>query len=133
MFFFVGDRYLSDYGLKERLHIVSHHFHPISFFVGALTHHLFAVFWGGVFAMAYKMMNVRTLQTSLLLGGGLLSGGFAFHHFLITPLVGMFRHSEGLARHIPLFWDFASHLVFGLVLAYSYCKKRKLRFNLTYL
>jgi len=117
---FFGDRYLSDYGLKEKLHIATTHFHPISFLTGVITHHIFAAVWGGVFAFAFKMMNIRSLQQSLMLGGGLLSGGFALHHFLVTPLVRLFRHSDALSRHIPLSVDLGSHLIFGLALGFAY-------------
>ncbi|XGC81065.1 hypothetical protein ACES2L_01050 [Bdellovibrio bacteriovorus] len=72
-----------------------------------------ALLWGVVFGFLAKKFSVSTTNTSLLLGlvVGVISmvGPFVLIPFLMKTLHG----TDFWNQEVPLFWDWAAHLVFG--------------------
>ena len=81
---------------------------------GLLLHQLGpSVVWGLVFGLLAYALKVRTGGASLLLG--LVVGAISMvgPYFLIPILMTALQGVDIWNREVPMFWDWAAHLVFG--------------------
>jgi hypothetical protein len=76
-----------------------------------------SLLWGILFGMLVPFFHIETTKEALLLGSliGIIS---MLGPFLLIPQLFLARHGIDLwTREVPLFWDWAAHLVFGLSFA----------------
>ncbi len=86
--------------------------------VGVLLHQLGpALLWGFIFGLLASKLSVTTHKEALVLGlfVGVLS--MVGPYFLIPTLMNALHGADYWNQNVPMFWDWAAHLVFGASLA----------------
>ncbi|OTG67499.1 hypothetical protein [Acinetobacter silvestris] len=91
-----------------------HGFNLAAFIAGLLLHQSVALVWGGVFALAANTLKVTTVQASI--GLGLIVAIFSMiDSYVFVPAVMNALHGVDIwHREVPMFWNWAAHMVFGL-------------------
>lgn len=89
-------------------------FHLEAFLAGLVLHQLGpALLWGIIFGVLAKQLSVETITQALKLGIGIgilsMVGPYLLIPFLMKALHGV----DIWNREVPMFWDWAAHLVFG--------------------
>ena len=86
--------------------------------VGLLLHQAGpSLLWGVLFGLLVPFFHIETVKESVLLGAlvGVIS---MIGPFLLIPSLMHARFGVDIwTREVPLFWDWAAHLVFGLSFA----------------
>lgn len=85
---------------------------------GVLLHQLGpALLWGFIFGLLASKLSVNTHKEAL--GLGLFVGVLSMvgPYFLIPFLMNALHGADYWNQNVPLFWDWAAHLVFGASLA----------------
>jgi hypothetical protein len=89
-------------------------FHFGALLAGLALHQLGpSLMWGVVFGWIAKQSSIQTTKESLILGIGVgiisMTGPYLLIPFLMNTLHGV----DIWNREVPLFWDWAAHIVFG--------------------
>lgn len=89
-------------------------FHLGAFLAGLVLHQLGpALLWGFIFGILVKQLSVETTTQALKLGIGIgilsMVGPYLLIPFLMKALHGV----DIWNREVPMFWDWAAHIVFG--------------------
>jgi hypothetical protein len=103
-------------------------FHPGALLAGLILHQAGpSLLWGAIFGLAASKLAPSTAATAL--GLGLTLGALSMiGPFLLIPFV--MKGMQGVDiwnREVPLFWDWAAHLVFGASFVLFPMVQRKLR------
>ncbi|MFM6927033.1 MAG: hypothetical protein ACKOX6_01140 [Bdellovibrio sp.] len=89
-------------------------FHLGAFIAGLILHQLGpSLLWGGVYGFLANRFSVQTLSAALGLGLGVGVIAMVGPYILIPTLMKSLYGIDIWNREIPLFWDWAAHLVFG--------------------
>jgi hypothetical protein len=93
-------------------------FQPGAFVAGLLLHQLGpALFWGSLFGVAVNKLDLRGGAPLLALGAVTGLASQIVDVQLLMPVLMKALHGHDLwAEHVPAFWSWAAHLVFGLAL-----------------
>lgn len=89
-------------------------FHVGAFLAGLLLHQLGpSLLWGVVYGLLAKKFAPRTSGKALALGLGLAVISMVGPYVLIPTLMNALHGVDIWNREVPMFWDWAAHLVFG--------------------
>lgn len=72
-----------------------------------------SLLWGAVFGLLAGKLAVETTKSSLLLGLGVGVISMVGPYLLIPFLMNTLHGADFWNQEVPLFWDWAAHLVFG--------------------
>jgi hypothetical protein len=89
-------------------------FHLGAFIAGLVLHQAGpSLLWGCVFGVLAKKMNIATTGSALMLGlfVGVIS--MVGPYILIPAIMNTLHGVDIWNREVPLFWDWAAHIVFG--------------------
>lgn len=82
---------------------------------GLILHQLGpSVLWGAVFGILAQTFQVRTRNASLALGAAVGVISMVGPYFLIPMVMNTLHGVDIWNREVPMAWDWAAHLVFGL-------------------
>lgn len=92
--------------------------HISAILAGLLLHQLGpSLLWGTVFGLLASRVSIDSTRTALVSGLGLgvvsMIGPYLLIPFLMTTLHGV----DIWNREVPMFWDWAAHIVFGISFA----------------
>ena len=91
-----------------------HGFHGGALVAGLLLHQLGpSLLWGIVYGALASMLKIRTASSALFLGLGLGVFSMIGPYLLIPILMNVLQGEDFWNREVPMFWDWAAHLVFG--------------------
>jgi hypothetical protein len=89
-------------------------FHAGALVAGLLLHQLGpSLLWGLVYGGLASLWKVRTASSALLLGLGLSVFSMIVPYLFIPILMNALHGQDFWNREVPMFWDWAAHLVFG--------------------
>lgn len=89
-------------------------FNPSAFLAGLVLHQGVALAWGIVFTILAVALKVQTVKQSVILGVVVAVVSMVDTYFFV-PAVMMHLHGVDIwNREVPIFWNWAAHLVFGL-------------------
>jgi hypothetical protein len=85
---------------------------------GLLLHQLGpSLLWGIVFGLLASRLSVSTAQKALVLGLGIGVFSMVDAYVLVPAVMNSLHGVDIWNREVPMFWDWAAHLVFGLSFA----------------
>ncbi|HEX5034575.1 MAG TPA: hypothetical protein VFW62_08855, partial [bacterium] len=91
-----------------------HGFHAGALVAGLLLHQLGpSLLWGLVYGGLASLLKIRTAGSALLLGLGLGVFSMIGPYLLIPVLMNALQGQDFWNQEVPMFWDWAAHLVFG--------------------
>jgi hypothetical protein len=91
-----------------------HGFHGGALVTGLLLHQLGpSLLWGIVYGVLASLIKIRTASSALLLGLGLGAFSMIGSYLFIPILMNALQGEDFWNREVPMFWDWAAHLVFG--------------------
>ena len=89
-------------------------FHAGALVAGLLLHQLGpSLLWGLVYGFLASLLKIRSAGSALLLGLGLGVFSMIGPYLLIPILMNALHGQDFWNREVPMFWDWAAHLVFG--------------------
>ncbi|WP_374028902.1 hypothetical protein [Bdellovibrio bacteriovorus] len=89
-------------------------FHVGAFFAGLILHQLGpSLLWGVVYGVLAKKFSPQTTASALYLGLGVGVISMVGPYILIPTLMNALHGVDIWNREVPMFWDWAAHLVFG--------------------
>jgi len=89
-------------------------FHLGALLAGLILHQAGpSVLWGILFGVLAHRFSVQTPGQSLMLGLGVAVIAMIGPYFLIPFLMQTLQGVDIWSREVPVFWDWAAHLVFG--------------------
>jgi hypothetical protein len=89
-------------------------FNLSAFLAGLVLHQSVALAWGIVFTILATALKVKTVQQSLILGVVVAVVSMVDTYFLVPAVMIHFHGVDIWNREVPIFWNWAAHLVFGL-------------------
>lgn len=82
--------------------------------VGVLLHQLGpSLLWGVIFGLLSSKLAIKTQKESLFLGLGVSVLSMVGPYFLIPFLMNALHGADYWNQNVPMFWDWAAHIVFG--------------------
>jgi hypothetical protein len=72
-----------------------------------------SLLWGFLFGMIAKKVSIHTTATALKFGLALGVISMTGPYLLIPVVMNMFQGVDFWNREVPIFWDWAAHIVFG--------------------
>lgn len=82
--------------------------------VGVLLHQLGpALLWGSIFGFIATKVQIRESKSALILGLGIGVLSMIGPYFLIPQIMQILHGVDFWNREVPMFWDWAAHMVFG--------------------
>jgi hypothetical protein len=101
-------------------------FNPLAVLAGLILHQAGpSLLWGIIFGLGAEKFHVETTSQSLVLGIGVGIISMVGPYFLIPFLMNTLHGVDYWNREVPMFWDWAAHIVFGASFA-LYPKVKKL-------
>jgi len=92
-----------------------HGFQPGAVVAGLVLHQFGpSLLWGFVFGLAAAKLSVRTSRDALVLGAAIGVFSMVGPYVLIPVVMKTLQGVDFWNREVPMFWDWAAHLVFGL-------------------
>ena len=88
-------------------------FNFAAFLAGLVLHQGVALVWGIPFAVAALALGVATPRASALLGVAIAVASMVDAYFVVPALMTSLHGSDIWNREVPIFWDWAAHLVYG--------------------
>lgn len=86
--------------------------------VGLLLHQLGpSLLWGAVFGLLANLLNINTLKQSLILGLIIGVVSMVGPYVLIPKVMNALQGQDFWNREVPMIWDWAAHIVFGVAFA----------------
>ncbi len=102
-------------------------FHFRALLAGLLLHQLGpSLLWGTLFGMLAKKFSPDTVSSALYLGLGVGVISMAGPYLLIPAIMNTLQGVDLWNREVPIFWDWAAHIVFGASFALYPIVKTKL-------
>lgn len=90
-------------------------FHLGAFLAGLILHQAGpSLLWGFIYGLLAKKFSVQTTEQALKLGLAVGVISMVGPYVLIPFLMNMIQGVDIWNREVPMFWDWAAHLVFGL-------------------
>jgi hypothetical protein len=90
-------------------------FHLGALVAGLLLHQLGpSLLWGVIYGLLAKAFKIETTNQALALGLGIGIIAMTGPYLLIPAVMGIMQGTDIWNREVPIFWDWAAHLVFGL-------------------
>ncbi len=103
-------------------------FHAGAFFAGLILHQLGpSLLWGAVYGILAKKLSPHSTLSSLYLGLGVGIFAMVGPYFLIPAVMNVMQGVDIWNREVPMFWDWAAHIVFGASFALYPIVERKLK------
>lgn len=103
-------------------------FHLGALMAGLLLHQLGpSLLWGTIYGLLAKKFSLRTSSSALYLGLALGVVSMLGPYVLIPAVMNTLQGVDFWNREVPMFWDWAAHLVFGASFALYPSVERKLR------
>jgi hypothetical protein len=94
-------------------------FHLAAFLTGLVLHQAGpSLLWGFVYGVLAGKFAVRSVALALMLGLGVGVVSMVGPYLLIPAVMKIFQGTDFWAREVPLFWDWAAHIVFGASFAF---------------
>jgi hypothetical protein len=89
-------------------------FHLPALLAGLIFHQLGpSLFWGFIFGVLATRVSLRTTSSALLLGLALGIVSMVDVYVLVPFVMNKLQGVDLWAREVPMFWDWAAHIVFG--------------------
>jgi hypothetical protein len=89
-------------------------FHFGALIAGLVLHQLGpSLLWGGVFAVLAQKLEIRTTKSALFLGLSVGVISMVGPYFLIPAVMNGLHGVDFWNQEVPMFWDWAAHVVFG--------------------
>ncbi|GAC1369437.1 MAG: hypothetical protein NVS3B3_01260 [Aquirhabdus sp.] len=85
-----------------------------AFLAGLVLHQSVALAWGIVFTILAITLKVQTVKQSLILGVVVAVVSMVDTYFFVPAVMIHFHGVDIWNREVPIFWNWAAHLVFGL-------------------
>lgn len=85
-----------------------------AFLAGLILHQSVALAWGVVFTFLAIALKVRTIKQSVILGVLVAVVSMVDTYFFVPAVMNHFHGVDIWNREVPIFWNWAAHLVFGL-------------------
>jgi len=102
-------------------------FHLGALIAGLLLHQLGpSLLWGAIYGLLAKKFSPRTSSSALYLGLALGVASMVGPYVLIPAVMNTLQGVDFWNREVPMFWDWAAHLVFGASFALYPSVERKL-------
>jgi hypothetical protein len=90
-------------------------FHLGALLAGLILHQLGpSLLWGVIYGALAKAFKIESTSQALSLGVALGVVSMTGPYFLIPNVMNIMQGTDIWNREVPLFWDWAAHLVFGL-------------------
>lgn len=103
-------------------------FHLPALLAGLILHQLGpSLLWGFLFGLLSTKISIRTTSSALGVGLGLGVVSMVGPYVLIPFVMHTTQGVDLWAREVPIFWDWAAHLVFGASFALYPLVQSKLR------
>jgi hypothetical protein len=105
-----------------------HGFHLGALLAGLILHQLGpSLLWGAAFGLMAAKLEPRTAGSALLIGLGLGVVTMTGPYLLIPAVMKAMQGVDIWNREVPMFWDWAAHIVFGASFALYPMVVRKLK------
>ena len=102
-------------------------FHFGALLAGLVLHQVGpSLLWGVVFGLLAKQFSVQTTKESFILGIGIGIIAMVGPYLLIPFLMNALHGVDIWNREVPIFWDWAAHIVFGASFALYPAVARKI-------
>lgn len=86
----------------------------LAILVGVLLHQLGpSLLWGIVFGFVAAKFQIKDSKESLLMGLAVGVISMVGPYLLIPTLMNFFHGADYWNQNVPMFWDWAAHIVFG--------------------
>jgi hypothetical protein len=103
-------------------------FHLPAFIAGLVLHQAGpSLLWGFLFGLAAKRLSIRTAGSALALGLAIGVVSMVGPYALIPIVMKTLQGVDYWNREVPMFWDWAAHIVFGASFALYPWVQSKLR------
>jgi hypothetical protein len=90
-------------------------FHFGALIAGLLLHQLGpSLLWGLIFGLIAGKLNIKTAGSSIALGVAIGLVSMIDVYVLVPAIMTSLQGADIWNREVPIFWDWAAHLVFGL-------------------
>ena len=88
--------------------------HVGALLAGLVLHQLGpSLLWGGIFGLIAAKIHIQTTQTALVVGLILGIVSMTGPYLLIPAVMNAMQGVDIWNREVPMFWDWAAHIVFG--------------------
>lgn len=105
-------------------------FHLGAFLAGLVLHQAGpSLLWGVIYGLLTTKLDVANTKSALVLGLGVGVISMVGPYLLIPFAMNMMQGVDLWNREVPMFWDWAAHLVFGASFALYPLVENKLRKN----
>jgi hypothetical protein len=81
---------------------------------GLIIHQSVALVWGIVFGVIAMQMKIASVRGSALLGVAVAAVSMVDSYVFVPAVMTHFHGVDIWNREVPIFWNWAAHLVFGL-------------------
>jgi hypothetical protein len=90
-------------------------FHFGALFTGLILHQLGpSLLWGALYGLLASKFDITSQRGALILGLGIAVVSMVGPYFLIPFVMHTLQGVDYWNREVPMFWDWAAHLVFGI-------------------
>jgi hypothetical protein len=89
-------------------------FNVAAILTGLVLHQSVALAWGVVFTLLAMALGVRGWQAAGLLGVAVAVVSMVDAYVIVPKVMIAFHGSDIWNREVPIFWDWAAHMVYGL-------------------
>jgi hypothetical protein len=89
-------------------------FNLSAFIAGLVLHQSVALMWGVVFTLLAVALKIKTVKQSIILGLIVALVSMIDTYFIVPGVMIHFHGVDIWNREVPIFWNWAAHLVFGL-------------------
>lgn len=89
-------------------------FQPSALIAGLIAHQLVGLAWGLVFGVAAAALNVTTATRAATLGIAVAVISMIDSYLFVPVVMNHFHGTDIWNREVPMFWNWAAHIVFGL-------------------
>ena len=91
-----------------------HGFHLGALLAGLVLHQLGpSLLWGAIFGVLATKLSITSVQSAFILGLGIGVVAMTGPYFLIPFVMNTLQGVDYWNREVPMFWDWAAHIVFG--------------------
>ncbi|MEK6628628.1 MAG: hypothetical protein AABY53_08375 [Bdellovibrionota bacterium] len=97
---------------------------------GLILHQLGpSLLWGSIFGLLAQRLSVQSMAAALKLGLGIGIVSMVGPYLLIPAVMNTLHGVDFWNREVPMFWDWAAHIVFGASFALYPIVRQKIQTN----
>ncbi|MCC6598010.1 MAG: hypothetical protein IT559_04400 [Alphaproteobacteria bacterium] len=89
-------------------------FNPAAFLTGLVVHQGVALAWGVVFWVFARTLTIQTVKQAVILGLSVAVLSMIDTYVLVPFAMKALHGMDIWNREVPIFWNWAAHIVFGL-------------------